>query len=47
MVREYIKELQDKKVSRSTELKGLKMAKKEPLAPYPIKAILTTQKAKW
>jgi hypothetical protein len=34
-------------VSRSTELKDLKRVKKDPLAPYPIKAMLTTQKAKW
>jgi hypothetical protein len=34
-------------VSRSTEWKVFTRVKKEPLAPYPRKAMLTTKKAKW
>jgi len=47
IVREHRRELYDKNLSCSIEGKVLKKDKKEPLAPYPKKAILITRKAKW
>lgn len=36
----------ERNLSFSTNMSLLKMAKNDPLAPYPNKAILTTKKAK-
>lgn len=46
IVREQRRELYDKNLSRSIERNVLKSARKDPLAPYPIKAMLTTKNAK-
>ena len=47
MKREYKKELRQRNFSRFASRNFLKKAKKEPLAPYPKKAMLMTRKAKW
>lgn len=47
MEREKSREEVERNLFWAMELRFRKRAKKDPLAPYPRKAILTTQKAKW
>jgi hypothetical protein len=46
MVREKRRELQERNLSRSIS-RIFRRDKNDPLAPYPINAMLTTKKAKW
>jgi hypothetical protein len=47
MVREKSNELQERNLSRSIDSRFFRRDKNDPLAPYPMKAMLTTKKAKW